>query len=84
MASLPAVWSRDWVPSVELRRCLCLTCIPTHFVQRRARWFGYTARRPDGELIRDALRTRGQLKALVNLEPPSGLQAFGFDGERTG
>ncbi len=31
---------RDCVPSVELRRRLCLTRIPALLVQRRLRWFG--------------------------------------------
>ncbi len=31
---------RDCVPSVELRRRLCLTSIPALLVQRRLRWFG--------------------------------------------
>ncbi len=63
---------RDGVPSVELRRRLCLTSIPALFVQRRLRWFGYAARRPQGELIKDLLlptlpstlrrRAGGQLK----------------------
>ncbi len=63
---------RDCVPSVELRRRLCLTSIPTLLVQRRLRWFGHAARRPEGELIKDVLlptpsrmwrrRTGGQLK----------------------
>ncbi len=46
---------RDSVPYVELRRRLCLTSIPVQFVQRRLRWFGHTARRPEGELIKDLL-----------------------------
>ncbi len=32
---------RDCVPSVELRRRLCLISIPAQFVQRRLRWFGH-------------------------------------------
>ncbi len=48
---------RDCVPSVELRRRLCLTSIPALLVQRRLRWFGYAARRPEGELIKDLLLT---------------------------
>ncbi len=46
---------RDCVPSVELCRHLCLTSIPTLLMQRRIRWFGRAARRPEGELIRDLL-----------------------------
>ncbi len=46
---------RDCVPSVELRRRLCLTCIPALLVQRRFRWFGHAARRPEGELIKGLL-----------------------------
>ncbi len=46
---------RDCVPSVELRRRLCLTSIPTLLVQRRLHWFGHAARRPEGELIKDLL-----------------------------
>ncbi len=63
---------RDCVPSVELRRRLCLTSIPALVVQRRLRWFGHAARRPEGELIKDLLlptpqrlwrrRAGGQLK----------------------
>ncbi len=46
---------RDCVPSMELRRRLCLTRIPALFVQRRLRWFGHAAKRPEGELIKDLL-----------------------------
>ncbi len=46
---------RDCVPSVELRRRLCLTSIPALLVQRRLRWFGHAARRPEGRLIKDLL-----------------------------
>ncbi len=49
------VRSRDCVSSVELRRRLFLTSIPALLVQRRLRWFGHAARRPDGELIKDIL-----------------------------
>ncbi len=38
---------RDCVPSVELRRRLCLTSIPALLVQRRLRWFGLAARSPE-------------------------------------
>ncbi len=63
---------RDCVPSVELRRRLCQTSLPALLVQRRLRWFGHAARRPEGELIKDLLlltpprtscrRAGGQLK----------------------
>ncbi len=43
------------MPSVELRRLLCLTSIPALLVQRRLRWLGHAARRPEGELIKDLL-----------------------------
>ncbi len=81
---------RDYVPSVELRRRL--TRIPPLLVQRRLRWFGHTARRPEGELIKDLLlptpprtwhrRTGGQLKTWAtttkaDLEPISGPRVFG-------
>ncbi len=46
---------KDCMPSVELRRRLCLTSIPTLLVQRRLRWFGHVARRPKGGLIKDLL-----------------------------
>ncbi len=46
---------RDCVPSVELRRRLSLISIPALLVQRRLRWLGHTARRPDGEPIKDLL-----------------------------
>ncbi len=38
---------RDCVPSVELRRRLCLTSIPALLVQRMLRWLIHAARRPD-------------------------------------
>ncbi len=78
---------RDCVPSVELRRRLCLTSIPAMLMQRRLRWFGHAARRPEGELIKDLLlpipprtwrrRAGGQLKTWTttikaDLEPISG------------
>ncbi len=45
---------RDCVPSVELRRRLCLSSMPALLV----RCFGHAARRPEGELIKDLhLRT---------------------------
>ncbi len=43
----------DCVPSVELRRRLCLTSILALLVQRRLRWFGHSARRLKGELTKD-------------------------------
>ncbi len=48
---------RDCVPSVELRRRLCLTRRPALLVQRRILWFGHAAIRPEGELIKDLLNT---------------------------
>ncbi len=83
---------RDCVPSVELRRRLYLTSIPALLVQRRLRWFGHAARRPEGELIKDLLlptpprlwrrRIRGQLKTWATtikagLEPISDPRIFG-------
>ncbi len=83
---------RDCVPSVELRRRLCLTSIPALLVQRRLRCFGHAARRPEDELIKDLLlptptRTRltrpgGPLKTWAtttkdDLEPISGPRVFG-------
>ncbi len=46
---------RDCVPSVELRRRLSLISIPALLVQRRLRWLGHAARRPDGEPVKDLL-----------------------------
>ncbi len=46
---------RGCVPSMELRRRLCLTRMPALLVQRRLRWFGQADRRPEGELIKDLL-----------------------------
>ncbi len=84
---------RDCVPSVELRRRLCLTSIPALFVQRRLRRFGHAARRPNGELIKDLplptqprtwrRRTGGPLKTWAttiktDLEPLSGPRVFGY------
>ncbi len=83
---------KDCVPSVELHHRLCLTSIPALLVQRRLRWFGHAARRPEGELIKDLLlptppRTwrrpaGGQLKTWAttikaDLEPISGPRVFG-------
>ncbi len=83
---------RDCVLSVELRRRLSLTSIPALLVQKRLRWFGHTARRPEGELIKDLLlptppctwrrRAGGQLKTWAttinsDLEPLSGPRVFG-------
>ncbi len=83
---------RDCVPSVELRRRLSLTSIPALLEQRRLRWFGHAARRPEGELIKDLLfptpprtwrrRVGGQLKTWAttikaDLEPISGPRVFG-------
>ncbi len=55
MRILIRVRRRDCVPSVELRRRLCLTSIAALLVQRRLRWFGHATRRPDGELNKDPL-----------------------------
>ncbi len=83
---------RDCVPSVELRRRLCLTSIPVLLVQRRLRWFGHAARRPGGELLKDLLfptpphtwrrRAGGQLKTWAtttkaDLKPISRPRVFG-------
>ncbi len=38
-----------------VRRRLCLTSMPALLVQRRLRWLGHAARRPEGELIKDLL-----------------------------
>ncbi len=77
---------------MELRRRLCLTSIPALLVQRRPRWFGHAARRPEGKLIKDLLlptqprtwhrRVGGQLKTWAttiktDLELLSGLRVFG-------
>ncbi len=83
---------RDCVSSVELRRRLGLTSIPALLVQKRHRWFGHAARRPEGELIKDLLlstsprtwriRAGGQLRTWTttikaDLEPISGPRVFG-------
>ncbi len=90
---------RDCVPSVELRRRLCLTSIPALLGQRRLRWFGHAARRPEGDLIKDLLlltpprtwrrRAGGQLKTWAttikaDLEPISGPRVFGHARWRQG
>ncbi len=87
-----SVRNRDCVPSVELRRRLCLTSIPTLVVQRRLHWFGHAARRPEGGLIKDLLfptpprtsrrQAGGVLKTgattiRADLEPLSGPRVFG-------
>ncbi len=83
---------RDCVPSVELRRHLCLISMTALLVQRRLHWFGHAARRPEGELIKDLLhptpprtyhrRAGGQLKTWdttikADLKPISGSRVFG-------
>ncbi len=87
--SILHVRRRDCVPSVELRRRLCLTSIPAQLVQRRLRWFG---RRIECELIKGLLPTPhrtwrrqagGQLKTLAitikaDMEPISGPRVFGY------
>ncbi len=88
---------RHCVPSMELRCRLCLASIPALLVQRRLRWFGHVARRPDGELIKDLLlptpprmwstRAGGQVKTWAttikaDLEPISGPRVFGHAGWR--
>ncbi len=82
---------RYCVPSVELRRHIRLTSIPALLGQRRLRWFGHAARRPEGELIKDLLlpipprtwgrRAGGQLKTWAtttkaDLDPISGPRFF--------
>ncbi len=55
-------------------------------VQRRSRWFGHAARRPDGELIKDLLlptRGAGEFRSVENmgkadLEPLSGSRVFSY------
>ncbi len=83
---------RDCVPSVEPRRRLRLTSILALLVQRKLRWFGRAARRPEGELIKDLLlhtpprtwrrRAGGQLKTWAttfkaDLEPIAEPRVFG-------
>ncbi len=73
---------------VALKKGPCSpACIPALFVQRRLRWFGHVARRPDGELPTPPRTWRGrtgdQLKAWANtikpdLEPLSGPRVFGY------
>ncbi len=46
---------RDCVPSVELRRRLCITSILVLLVQKRLRWFCHAARSPEGELTKGLL-----------------------------
>ncbi len=89
---IPRVRCRDCVPSVELRRRLCLTRIAALLVQRRLCWFGHVARRPEDELIKDLLlptplptwpkQAGGQLKTWAttikaDLEPIPGPRVFG-------
>ena len=45
----------DRVPTTTLRRRLNLRPRPFVLLQRRFRWFGHAARRPEWELIRDLL-----------------------------
>ncbi len=92
-----SVRRRDCMPSVELRRRLCLTRIPALLVQRRPRWFGHAVRPPEGELIKDLLRPTppstwhsragGQLKTWAtaikaDLEPISGPRILGHARRR--
>ncbi len=48
---------KDCEPSEELRRRLSLKRILALLMQRRLRWFGHAARRPEGELIKNLLLT---------------------------
>ncbi len=84
ISSILRLKRRDFVQSVEMHRRLRLTSIPPLLVQRRLRWLGHPARRPEGELIKDLLlptpprtwrrRAGGQLKTwtttiMADLEP---------------
>ncbi len=64
---------RDCVPSVELRRRLCLTSEPALLVQRRLRWFGHAKRRSYDELIKDLLLLKTWASAIKR-----DLPVFGF------
>ncbi len=90
--SIRRILYRGCVPSLELRRRLCLASISVLFVQRRLRWFGNAARSPERELIKDLLlptlpctwrrRAGGKLKTWAttikaDLEPISGRRIFG-------
>ncbi len=46
---------RDRVQTVGLRLHLRLTSLSAQFAQRRLRWFGHAARRPEGDLFRNPL-----------------------------
>ncbi len=59
---------RDCVPSVELRRRMCLTSKAALLVQRRLRWFGHAARLPKGELIKDLLLPHRLARGVDELE----------------
>ncbi len=76
---------------MELRR-LRFTSLPPKFVQRRLRWFGHAAKRPEGKLIKGLFlptpprtwhrRAGGQLTTWAttikdDLEPLSGPRVFG-------
>ncbi len=99
MRRILRVRRRDCVPSVVLRHRFCLTGIPALLAQRRLRWVGHAAKRPEGELIKDLLlptpprtwrrRGGGQLKTWVtiikaDLEPISGPRDFGHARWRRG
>ena len=43
------------IDRVSTTTCLNLRPLPPVLLQRRLRWFGHAARRPEGELIRDVL-----------------------------
>ncbi len=100
------VSSQDWTELAEGKILLTprhwkykLTSIPALLVQRRLRWFGYAARRPEGELFKDLLlptptrtlrmRAGGQLKTSattikIDLEPISRPRVFGHARWRKG
>ncbi len=59
---------RDCVPSVDLRRRLCLKNIPALFVQRRPRWLGHSTRLSGNELIIDFAHTASHV-AQTNWGP---------------
>ncbi len=86
--SIRRIRRRDRVPFVELRHHLRLTSAPILLMQRRLRWFGHAARRPECELVLPTpLRTwrkrdGGQLKTWATttkagLKPLSEPRVFG-------
>ncbi len=60
---------RECVITVELHRHLHPTDIHGQLAQRRLHWYGYAARHPDGELIRDSVFLHRLVRGAGEVKP---------------